>query len=174
LYFGFGSGIVAGDSGVVLQNRGGYFNLIDGHPSEFAGGHRPVHTLSPGMYLRGGKPALVYGTMGGDGQPQIHAQLLHAVVERGLDLQSAIDAPRWIAGRPHIPGRADVMTDTVVFESRTAPSVIGALEQRGHHAELLGAFDSTMGHLHAIAIDQERGTFAGASDPRADSLALGV
>lgn len=174
LFFGFGSGLVAGDSGIVLQNRGAYFNLIEGHPNELAGGRRPVHTLSPGMYVRDGKPQLVYGTMGGDGQPQIHVQLLHALFERGLDVQSAIDAPRWIAGRPHLAGRPDVMTDTVVVESRMSREVLDDLERRGHKTELLEAFDGTMGHLHAISVDRERGTFAGGSDPRADSFALGV
>lgn len=174
LYMNFGSCLVAGESGIVLQNRGAYFNLIEGHPNELRGGHRPVHTLSPGMYLRDGKPAMAYGTMGGDGQPQIHTQLLHAVVERGLDVQSAIDAPRWIAGRPHVPGREDVMTDTIVVESRMPDDVVRGLTERGHKVDKLGPFDHTMGHAHAIVIDRERGTFSGGSDPRADSLALGV
>ena len=173
LYMNFGSGIVAGESGVVLQNRGAYFNLIEGHPNELRGGRRPVHTLSPAMYVRDGKPELVYGTMGGDGQPQIHVQLLHGIYDRGLDVQTAIDAPRWIAGRPHVPGREDAMTDTVVLESRMTEEVVSALERRGHRTELLGAYDHTMGHAQAIRIDRERGTFSGGSDSRADSLALG-
>ena len=174
LYSNFGSGLVAGESGIVLQNRGAYFNLIQGHPNELTGGHRPVHTLSPAMYLRNGKPALVYGTMGGDGQPQIHTQLLHAIVDCGADVQTAIDAPRWIAGRPHVPGHEDVMTDTVVVESGISDVVFDGLVRRGHRVERLGPFDHTMGHAHAIAIDAQRGTFAGGSDPRADSFALGV
>lgn len=174
LYMNFGSGLVAGESGVVLQNRGAYFNLIDGHPNELRGGHRPVHTLSPGMYLRNGKPELVYGTMGGDGQPQVHVQLLHGIIDCGLDVQAAIDAPRWIAGRPHVPGHEDVMTDTVVVESRLSDAVIDALVERGHRIERLSSFDHTMGHAQAIRIDARRGTLAGGSDPRADSLALGV
>jgi gamma-glutamyltranspeptidase/glutathione hydrolase len=174
LYMNFGSGLVAGESGVVLQNRGAYFNLIDGHPNELRGGRRPVHTLSPGMYLRGRTPELVYGTMGGDGQPEIHVQFLHGVVERELDVQLAVDAPRWIAGRPHVPGREDVMLDVVVVESRMPEAITRALERRGHAVEPVAAYDHTMGHLQAIRLDRERGTFEGASDPRADSLALGV
>jgi gamma-glutamyltranspeptidase/glutathione hydrolase len=174
LYMNFGSGLVAGETGIVLQNRGAYFNLIAGHPNELCGGHRPVHTLSPAMYLRNGKPELVYGTMGGDGQPQIHVQLLRGVFDHGLDVQAAVDAPRWIAGRPHVPGKEDVMTDTVVVESRFESSVVDALERRGHVVERLGAYDHTMGHAHAIRIDREHGTFSGGADPRADSLALGV
>lgn len=174
LYMNFGSCLVAGESGIVLQNRGAYFNLIEGHPNELRGGRRPVHTLSPGMYLRDGKPMLAYGTMGGDGQPQIHVQLLHAIIERGIDVQSAIDAPRWVAGRPHVPGIEDVMTDTVVVESRMPGDLVESLTRRGHEVDRLGPFDHTMGHAHAIQIDRERGTFSGGSDPRADSLALGV
>jgi len=174
LYMNFGSCVVAGESGIVLQNRGAYFNLIPGHPNELAGGHRPVHTLSPGIYLRAGKPELVYGSMGGDGQPQIHVQLLHNVFERGLDVQAALDAPRWVAGRPHVPGREDVMTDVVVVESRLPDEFVRGLERRGHRVERLSAFDHTMGHAQAIAIDRVQGSFAGGADPRADSLALGV
>jgi len=174
LYMSFGSGLVAGESGIVLQNRGAYFNLIAGHPNELHGGHRPVHTLAPAMYLRGGKPELVYGTMGGDGQPQIHVQLLHEVFDHELDVQAAVDAPRWIAGRPHLPGREDVMTDTVVVESRMPSAIVDGLTRRGHVVERLGAYDHTMGHAHAIQIDHARGTFSGGADPRADSLALGI
>jgi len=174
LYSGFGSGLVAGESGVVLQNRGAYFNLIEGHPNELRGGHRPVHTLSPGMYLRDGRPEIVYGTMGGDGQPQIHVQILRNIVDRGFDVQGALDAPRWIAGRPHIPGQPDVMSDTVVVESRMPDEIVAALTSRGHRVQVLGEYDSTTGHAHVIRIDHENGTFAGGSDPRADSLALGL
>ena len=174
LYMNFGSCLVAGETGIVLQNRGAYFNLIPGHPNELRGGHRPVHTLAPAMYLRNGKPELVYGTMGGDGQPQIHVQLLREIFDRGLDPQAAVDAPRWIAGRPHVPGREDVMTGTVLVESRLSESIVAALVRRGHAVERLGPYDHTMGHVHAIRIDRERGTFSGGADPRADSLALGV
>jgi gamma-glutamyltranspeptidase/glutathione hydrolase len=166
--------LYAGESGILLQNRGAYFNLIAGHPNELHGGHRPVHTLAPAMYLRKGKPELVYGTMGGDGQPQIHVQILRGVFDRDLDVQAAVDAPRWIAGRPHVPGREDVMTDTVVVESRMPDAIVDGLTRRGHVVERLGAYDHTMGHAQAIRIDHTQGTFSGGADPRADSLALGV
>ena len=99
LYQNFGSGVVARGTGVFLQNRGAYFTLEPGHPNELGGRKRPLHTLSPAMLLRDGTPELVYGTMGGDGQPQTHVQLLHAIFERGMDVQQAIDAPRWVYGR---------------------------------------------------------------------------
>ncbi len=170
LYMNFGSGIVARGTGIFLQNRGAYFRLDDEHPNALAGGKRPLHTLSPGMLLRDGRPEFVYGTMGGDGQPQTHVQLIHNVYERGMSVQQAIDAPRFVYGRDS----ESAFADSVRVESRFRPDVVEGLRARGHTIGVLGAYDSTLGHAHAIAIDRDRGTFAGGSDPRADSLALGV
>ena len=99
LYHEFGAGVVAGDTGVLLQNRGAYFSLDPRHPNHLAPRKRTAHTLIPSMYLVGGRPRLVYGTMGGDGQPQTQAALVTRVVDRGLGPQSAIEAPRWLFGR---------------------------------------------------------------------------
>ncbi len=170
LYMNFGSGIVARGTGIFLQNRGAYFRLEDGHPNALTGGLRPLHTLSPGMLLRDGQPEFVYGTMGGDGQPQTHVQLIHGVYERGLSVQAAIDAPRFVYGRDSEAAFAD----SVRVESRFSPELIAGLRDRGHAVEVLGSYDNALGHAHAIAIDRERGTLAGGADPRADSLALGV
>jgi gamma-glutamyltranspeptidase/glutathione hydrolase len=170
LYMNFGSGLVARGTGVFLQNRGAYFTLESGHPNELGGGKRPLHTLSPAMLLRDGRPELVYGTMGGDGQPQTHVQLLHGIYERGQSVQQAIDAPRFVYGRDS----ESAFADTVRVESRLAPSTIEGLRRRGHVVEVLGPFENALGHAHAIAIDRDRGTLAGAADPRADSLALGL
>jgi gamma-glutamyltranspeptidase/glutathione hydrolase len=170
LYMNFGSGIVARGTGVFLHNRGTYANLIPGHPNELGGGKRPLHTLSPGMLLRDGVPELVYGTMGGDGQPQTHVQLLHNVYERGLSVQAAVDAPRFVYGRDS----DSAFADSVRVESRLDPEVIAGLLKRGHAVQVLGAFENALGHCHAIALDRGRGSLAGASDPRADSLALGL
>ena len=166
----FGSGLVARGTGVFLQNRGAYFSLEPGHVNELAGRKRPLHTLSPGMLLRGGKPEFVYGTMGGDGQPQTHLQLIHNLYERGLDVQQAIDAPRFVYGRDSEAAFAD----SVRVESRFAPEVVDSLRARGHVVQVLGAYENALGHAHAIAVDRERGTLAGGADPRADSLALGL
>jgi gamma-glutamyltranspeptidase len=170
LYMNFGSGIVARGTGIFLQNRGSYFQLEPGHPNALEGGRRPLHTLSPGMLLRDGRPELVYGTMGGDAQPQIHVQLLHDIYERGMTVQAAIDAPRFVYGRDSESAYADA----VRVESRFDARLVTGLRARGHVVDVLGAYDHTAGHAHAIAIDRARGTLAGASDPRADSLALGV
>ena len=170
LYMNFGSGIVARGTGIFLQNRGAYFTLEPGHPNELGPGKRPMHTLSPGMMLRDGTPEFVYGTMGGDGQPQTHVQLVHGVYERGLSVQQAIDAPRFVYGRDS----ESAFADRVSLESRFDPAVIASLLARGHDLEILGPYDNKLGHAQAIVVDRERGTYAGGADPRADSLALGL
>ena len=175
LYMNFGSGIIADGTGVVLQNRGAYFSIRTDHPNVYEGGKRPVHTLSPPMFLRDGEPEIVFGTMGGDGQPQILLQILHQLVDRGLDVQHALDHPRWVYGRHTLTERPELKPgETVLVESRMPDSIVAGLKQRGHVVEALGPFENAMGHAHGIVIDRERGTLAGGSDPRADSLALGL
>ena len=169
LYMGFGSGIVARGTGIVLHNRGAHFSLEDRHPNVLAGRKRPLHTLSPGMLLRGGKPEFVYGTMGGDGQPQTHVQLVHAIYEREMSVQAAIDAPRFVYGRAN----EGVFDDSVRVEARFDPALVAGLRARGHIVDVVEPYDDVMGHAQGILIDRERGTFAGGADPRADSLALG-
>jgi gamma-glutamyltranspeptidase/glutathione hydrolase len=168
LYMNFGSGLVADGTGVVLQNRGAYFSTQPGHPNVYDGAKRPVSTLSPPMFLRDGVPEIVFGTMGGDGQPQIQLQFLHQLVDRGLDVQSALDHPRWVYGRHTLTERPDLPTgEMVIVESRMPEEIVAGLEARG-------PFENAMGHAHAIVIDHVRGTLAGGADPRADSLALGL
>jgi gamma-glutamyltranspeptidase/glutathione hydrolase len=175
LYMNYGSGIVAEGTGIVLQNRGACFSTQPGHPNVYEGGKRPVSTLSPPMFLRDGTPEIVFGTMGGDGQPQIQLQFLHQLVDRGLDVQQALDHPRWVYGRHQLTERPDLPTgELVLVESRMDEDVVAGLQRRGHNVETLGAYENAMGHAHAIVVDRERGTLAGGSDPRADSLALGL
>ena len=170
LYMNFGSGIMAAGTGIFLHNRGAYFNTVPGHPNCFGGGKRPVHTLSPAMVFQDGKPKLVHGTMGADGQPQTQMQLIHNIFERGMSVQQALDAPRWLHGRINVAEKLD----SVRVESRMDPALIADLERRGHEVKPIGAFESLMGHAHAILIDEELGTLAGGADPRADSAALGL
>jgi gamma-glutamyltranspeptidase/glutathione hydrolase len=102
-------------------------------------------------------------------------QVLHHVYDRGLDVQSALDMPRWIYGRHTLTERPDLATgESVIVESRMAPDLVAGLEARGHTVVTIDAYSNAMGHAHAIAIDRERGTLAGGGDPRADSLALGL
>jgi len=175
LYMGFGSGVVAEGTGVVLHNRGACFTTGVGHPNVYAGAKRPMHTLSPAMFVRGGEPEVVFGTMGGDAQPQIELQFLHQLADRGLNVQQALDAPRWVYGRPTIAGRPEIAAeDTVVVESRLDDPIVAGLERRGHRVATIGPYEHTMGHAHAIVIDRAQGTLAGGADPRADSAALGL
>src|SRR5262249_33529155 len=101
LFNSFGSGIVAGDTGIMLQNRGTGFSLDPKHPNRLEPGKRPFHTLIPAMVFKDGKLWMSYGVMGGDVQAQGHVQVLVNLIDRGLNLQQAIDAPRvrYISGR---------------------------------------------------------------------------
>ncbi|MBD5657239.1 MAG: gamma-glutamyltransferase family protein [Candidatus Eremiobacteraeota bacterium] len=170
LYMNFGSGIVARGTGIFLQNRGAYFRLDETHPNALGGRKRPLHTLSPGMLLRDGKPEFIYGTMGGDGQPQTHVQLIHAMYEREMSVQEAIDAPRFVYGRDS----ESAFADSVRVESRFPAEIVAGLRARNHAVEVLGPYEHALGHAHGIVVDWGRGTLAGGADPRADSLALGT
>jgi gamma-glutamyltranspeptidase len=168
LYFTFGSGLVAGDTGVVLQNRGSFFSLDPGHVNALAPGKRTAHTLIPSMYLEGGRPRLAYGTMGGEGQPQTQAAILTRRLFRRLGLQAAVEAPRWLYGRTW--GAA---SRALSLEGRYAPELARDLERRGHEVKVGEEWDDLFGHAHAIWMAPEEGGLVGASDPRADGGAVG-
>lgn len=159
LYHGFGCKFVAGDTGIVLQNRGAYFSLDPGHPNLIAPRKRTAHTLVAAMVLRDGRPAIVPGSMGGDGQPQILYQILTAMIDHGLEPQEAIELPRWVHG------------GTVQLEPRTGEGVIAGLEALGHQVTRLDDWAGVCGHAQVIRID-EHGLHGGA-DPRGDGLAAG-
>ena len=95
-YMGFGSGIMGGSTGIMLQNRGAYFSLDPDHPNALAPRARTLHTLMPGMLLRDGRAEVALGAMGGDGQPQTMVQLVTGLVDDGLDPQALVDRPRWV------------------------------------------------------------------------------
>jgi gamma-glutamyltranspeptidase/glutathione hydrolase len=166
LYHEFGSGVVAGDTGVVLQNRGAFFALDPAHPNRLAPRKRTAHTLTPSMYLVDGRPRLVYGTMGGEGQPQTQAALVTRVLDRGLGVQDAVDAPRWLLGRTW-----GETTRALRLEGRFAPSVAASLRARGHQVQIVDDWSDLMGHAQLIKLAD--GELRGASDPRADGAALG-
>ena len=167
LYFTFGSGLMAGDTGVVLQNRGSFFSLDPGHVNALAPGKRTMHTLIPSMYLEGGRPRFVYGTMGGEGQPQTQAAILTRRLFRRLGPQAAIEAPRWLYGRTW--GTA---SRALSLEGRYPPDLARSLHSRGHEVAVAGEWDDLFGHAHCIWFAPEGG-LAGGSDPRADGGALG-
>jgi len=166
LYHEFGAAVVAGDTGVLLQNRGAFFSLDPSHPNRLAPRKRTAHTLIPSMYLVDGRPRLVYGTMGGEGQPQTQAALVTRMVDRGLGPQAAVEAPRWLFGRTW-----GETTRALRMEDRFEPGVIASLRARGHAVEVVEGWSDLMGHAQAIRIDADG--FAGGSDPRADGAALG-
>ena len=166
LYHEFGAGVVAGDTGVLLQNRGAFFSLDPAHPNRLAPRKRTASTLIPSMYLVDGRPRLVYGTMGGEGQPQTQAALVTRVVDRGLGPQAAVEAPRWLYGRTWgEPTRA------LRLEARFGETVADDLRRRGHDVVLVDAWSDLMGHAQMIGLDADGLT--GGSDPRADGAALG-
>jgi gamma-glutamyltranspeptidase len=165
-YMGFGSGVVVDGTGIVLQNRGAYFSLDPSHANALAGGKRTLHTLIPSMAMRGGKPAVVFGSMGGDGQPQTHAQVYTALLRYGLNIQAAIELPRWVHG-------AAGGLEVVRVEDRMPAASIEGLRSRGHTVQTVATWDAMMGYAQGITIDPANGVFAGGSDPRAEGCAAG-
>ena len=168
LYMGFGSGIVAGNTGVLLHNRGAYFSLDPSQPNRLEPGKRPMHTLMASLAFRGERLWLVFGCMGADGQPQIHVQVYSALLDHGLDLQAAIEAPRWLAGRFVIGDPREFLT----LEARIPPQTHQALEARGHAVKVGEPWDELTGHAHGVII-LENGVKVGAADPRSDGAAIG-
>ncbi len=162
-YMGFGSGVTVPGWGINLQNRGGYFSLDPSHANVIAPRKRTMHTLMPGMAFRDGAPWLVFGAMGGDGQAQTHLQFLNRVIDDGTDIQTAIDAPRWLI---------TPSTWNVAAESRFHTDVLLDLERLGHDVSRLGAYETVMGHAHAIEVTPYG--YNAATDPRADGAALGL
>ncbi|HEY4370733.1 MAG TPA: gamma-glutamyltransferase [Burkholderiales bacterium] len=169
LYGVFGSGIVAGDTGVVLQNRAAYFSLDAKHQNRLQPGKVPLHTLIASLGFRNDRLWSVVGCMGADGQPQIHLQAYTAMLDHGYDIQHAVEAPRWLSGRFGL-GES---RDTLHIESRFGAHAISELERRGHIIDRWGAFHELAGHAHGITIDPVSGVYAGGSDPRSDGAAIG-
>ena len=172
-YLGFGSGVVDPATGIHYQNRGSYFSLDPAHVNVLEPGKRTLSTLLPGMLFRSGetRPWIVAGSMGGDAQPQIHAQFVSAVVDGGADLRTAVAAPRWyVAPEDHFKPPVDVR-----MEPRHEASIAPALTALGHSVTLVAPFDAGLGHEHAIelvdggpAVDD--GSVAAATDPRSAGL----
>jgi gamma-glutamyltranspeptidase/glutathione hydrolase len=169
LYGVFGSCVVAGDTGVVLQNRSAYFSLDPAHPNCLAPGKTPLHTLIASMGFRNDRLWGVVGCMGADGQPQIHAQTWVSMIDHGRDIQEAVEAPRWLSGRFGM-GEA---RDTLHIESRFPAETFAELERRGHLLDRWGPFNEKAGHAHGIVIDPVSGMRLGGSDPRSDGAAIG-
>ncbi|MEX2184954.1 MAG: gamma-glutamyltransferase family protein [Chloroflexota bacterium] len=175
-YMGFGSGVVDPDTGIHYQDRGSYFSLDPAHPNVLEPGKRTLHTLLPGMLFRDGpdgesRPWIVAGSMGGDAQPQIHAQFVSAVVDGGVDVRTAVAAPRWyVEPADHFSPPTEVH-----LEPRHAAGVAEALAAMGHDLASTEPFDSNLGHGHAIELvdggpSTPGGSLAAATDPRSAGL----
>lgn len=165
---GFGSWVVEPSTGINLHNRGLGFSLEPGHPAELAPGVRPPHTLSPALATRGADLAAVFGTMGGDAQPQILLQLAARLFAHGESPAAAVHAPRWV-----LDGEStgfDTWTSEagphVLLEGHCPEDWDAGLTARGHRVERIAPYDSSFGHAQCIVRD-ESGFWAGAADPRA-------
>jgi gamma-glutamyltranspeptidase/glutathione hydrolase len=161
IFWGFGSGILAPRSGVLLNNRGSGFSLVPGHRNSLAPGRQPLHTIIPAMLTRKGRVVMSFGVMGGHYQAMGQAALLSKVLEQGLDLQTAIDLPRLFP---------DPMTGKIEAEATLPASSRAGLEALGHS---FMAADDPIGGAQAIWIDHATGVLTGGSDPRKDGCALG-
>lgn len=168
VYHEFGSGFIPKGTGIVLQNRGSFFSLTKNHINALAPRKRTFHTLNPAMLLKDGKPALVYGTMGGEGQPQTQAALVTRIIDYGMSVQEAIEAPRWLFGRTW-----GASSNSLKVENRVSEKVRMELESMGHELEVLDAFSDTMGHAGAIFIEHKTNVKYGGADPRGDGMAIG-
>ena len=170
-FSGFGSYHVPGDLGFPLQNRGCLFALDETHGNRLAPHKRPFHTIIPGFVTRGGKPWLSFGVMGGDMQAQGHAQVLCNLIDFGMDVQEAGDAPRFRhLGSSEPTGQPAKGGGWVALESGVTDEVRHDLEARGHR---LVSSPGSFGGYQAIRIDGERGILQGGSDPRKDGAAMG-
>lgn len=167
-YAGFGSGLVDPVTGISYQNRGSFFLLEPGRANSLAPGKRTLHTLTPGMMLRDGTPWVVHGSMGGEVQPQVFAQVVSAMVDGGVDPATAVAAPRWAANVETHLG-PPVLT---LLESRYRAEVVDGLRARGHEPLVIEPWSSGMGHAHAIELgaDATDRWFAAATDPRSEGL----
>jgi gamma-glutamyltranspeptidase/glutathione hydrolase len=156
----FGSGIASDRFGILLHNRGAGFNLTPGHANEAGPGKRPMHTILPGMFAQNGKILAPFGVMGGQYQATGHARLVSNLVDFGMDVQEALDAPRCFADP----------SGEMRMEHGYRPEVCAALAAMGHN---IVEPPTAIGGAQIIRIDPQSGMLEGASDPRKDGCALG-
>ena len=162
LYHEYGAGVVLRESGINWQNRGCSFSLDDAALNVLRPGRKPFHTLNPALALLSDGTTMVYGNMGGDGQPQTQSAVFTRCAVFGMSPEAAIAAPRWLLGRTW----GDT-SDTLKLESRFDAAVVDELRARGHIVEVVGAYDAAVGHAGAILRDAS-GVLRGGSDPRSD------
>jgi gamma-glutamyltranspeptidase/glutathione hydrolase len=168
---GMGSGMTPYELGFILQDRGELFSLEQGHFNCYAPGKRPFHTIIPAFVTRDGRPYMSFGVMGGDMQPQGHVQILVNMIDFGMNLQEAGDAPRIRHGGSSQPTGSKMLDGgTVYLESGIDYEVIGELVKMGHRVQFdIGGY----GGYQAILFDEENGVYYGASESRKDGQAAG-
>lgn len=161
-YHEYGSGVVLKDSGIVWQNRGCSFSLDPRALNALRPRRKPFHTLNPALALFRDGRSMVYGSMGGDGQPQSQSAVFTRYACFGMNPQQAVSAPRWLLGRTW-----GQVSDSLKLEARFPPGVVQALRRYGHEVEILQDWDETMGHAGAI-VRHPNGVLEGGADPRSD------
>lgn len=168
IYHDFGSAVIGGGTGIILQNRGAFFSLDEKHPNRLHPGKRTFHTLIPALLAKDGQPHLAFGSMGGEGQPQSQAALVTRLVDFGYDVQQAIEAPRWLMGRTW-----GTRTRNLSLEGRIPDEVARELKRRGQPIQMVTDWNDNLGHAQAIRVNRDQGFFEGGADPRGDGAALG-
>jgi gamma-glutamyltranspeptidase/glutathione hydrolase len=170
----FGSGMVAGDTGIILHNRAAEFSLEPGHPNEIAPGKRPRHSILPAMVFQDDELRMTFGCMGANMQPQGQVQILLNAIDRGMNPQEAIDASRVrVLGGNRISVESTFPSDVIARLASAGHEIIAGEEPPAdwmHPHDFLRSF---MGGAQAIAIDAELDTLCGGSDPRLDGVAIG-
>jgi len=171
-YNGFGSGLSAPGTGFGLQNRGCLFSLDPKHANKLEPGKRPFHTIIPAMVTKDGEPFFCYGVMGGDMQPQGHVQVLVNLLEFGMNVQAAGDAPRIEhTGSATPTGQAEAVNGgTVLIEPGISEEIAKVLIQRGH---VVKRTKTNSGGYQGILIDRKKGTLHGGTESRKDGSAVG-
>jgi gamma-glutamyltranspeptidase/glutathione hydrolase len=162
-YLSFGSGIVPDGTGFALHNRGALFSLDPESPNILAGHKRPLHTIIP-AFMSHGNLRIAFGIMGGWNQAQAHAQFVSDLVDHHMNIQAALEAPRFT--------KQTFENCDVELEARFPESVRSELAARGHKIELRGDFASAVGGGQAVMRDLETKINYGASDPRKDGAAI--
>ena len=172
IFRGFGSGIVPKNLGFPIQNRGQLFSLDPTHRNALVPHKRPFHTIIPAMVTKNNQPLLTFGLMGGAMQPQGHAQVLCNMIDFGMDVQEAGDAPRFqhLGSAEPTGSPMDIGGGTVNLEQKITTDTCKQLENRGHHI-IRSAHG--YGGYQAIRIDPETGILHRASEPRKDGCAIG-
>ena len=162
IYWEFGSGLVLPTTGVTWQNRGTSFSLAARHPNRLEPRRLPFHTIQPAMAELSNGRMMVYGTMGGEGQPQTQAMIFARHALHGMPLQAAVTAPRWLLGRTW-----GAETTNLKIEERIGEAVVERLRAAGHDIEVVGPYTEMMGHAGAI-VHHPDGLLEGATDPRSN------